>query len=253
MNGLLLDVEVLLKAKVDDIRLEIERAKREYESLQKVPDMTPEELSAMPEASSGHIWHNKTLYKVADIAHKQNKIKEITNHLVELDEKLGNWLESDRFKGYQTRQAAAQAESDERAKGKPARDEERRQQRVKVEEPQRPFVPGYLGQSVPRAPEALSDKELERTSDEKFQEMDAPMRQSASQSTPSSPPPRPKTRRGRNIGPAPPPKRAGDDKPMEQHEGTPLDISGLSQSPIDQAMDHLKDRQFKDELEEEEE
>ena len=114
MNGLLLDVEVLLKAKVDDIRLEIERAKREYESLQKVPDMTPEELSAMPEVMSGEIFHNGVLHKVADIAHKQNKIKEITNHLVELEEKLGNWIGSGRFEGHQTRQAAAKAESDER-------------------------------------------------------------------------------------------------------------------------------------------
>ena len=250
MNGSLLDIEVLLKAKVDDIRLEIERAEKVKEKLQKVPDMTPEELSAMPEVMSGEIFHNGVLHKVADIAHKQNKIK-ITNHLVELEEKLGNWIGSGRFEGHQTRQAAAKAESDERAKGKPARDEERRQQRVRVEEPQGPFVPGHLGESKVQG--ALTDKELSRTSDEKFQEMDAPMRQSTSQSTPSPPPSRPKVRRGRNIGPAPPPKRAGDDKPMEQHEGTPLDISGLSQSPIDQAMDHLKDRQFKDGLEEEEE
>lgn len=250
MNGSLLDIEVLLKAKVDDIRLEIERAKREYESLQKVPDMTPEELSAMPEVMSGQIFHNGVLYKVADIAHKQNKIKEITDHLLSLDEKLGNWMESDRFKGYQTRQAAAKAESDERAKGKPARDEERRQQRVRVEEPQRPFVPGHLGEA--RVTDALNDKQRLRTSDKEFQEMDAPRRPFKQQPS-LPPPPQPKTRRGGTIGPAPPPKRAGDDKTMEEHEGTPLDISGLSQSPIDQAMDHLKDRQFKDELEEEEE
>ena len=251
MNGSLLDIEVLLKAKVDDIRLEIERAEKVKEKLQKVPDMTPEELSAMPEVMSGEIFHNGVLHKVADIAHKQNKIKEITNHLVELEEKLGNWIGSGRFEGHQTRQAAAKAESDERAKGKPARDEERRQQRVRVEEPQGPFVPGHLGESKVQG--ALTDKELSRTSDEKFQEMDAPMRQSTSQSTPSPPPSRPKVRRGGTIGPAPPPKRAGDDKPMEQHEDAPLDISELSQSPIDQAMDHLKDRQFKDGLEEEEE